>query len=124
MSEFTEYLIAIAICSPLFFFIIAVAFRLMDNSASTFLDNDILVDSSYVSNNLIRQQIETTENTKLKKSLKRSLLFRKLHNIFMILAVVSLPPVVVVCVVLLFILSFRNVSISWVCLWTTSDKCA
>lgn len=101
MLELKEYLLAIAICSPLFFFIVAVAFRLMDNSASTFLDHDILVDSSYVSNSLIRKQMETTEDVNLKKSLKRSLVFRKLHNIFMVLAVVSLPPVIIVCVVLL-----------------------
>ena len=74
MSELTiEYLIAIAICSPLFLFIIAVAFRLLDNSASIFLDNEILVDSSYVSADLIREQIEETEDEKLKKSLKNSI---------------------------------------------------
>ena len=96
MSELTtEYLIAIAICSPLFFFIIAVAFRLLDNSASIFLDNEILVDSSYVSGDLIREQIEDTEDIKLKKSLKKSLFFRKMHNLFMILAVVALPPVII-----------------------------
>lgn len=103
MSELTEYLIAIAVCSPVFFFIIAVVFRLLDNSASLFLDNEILVDSSYVSADLIKQQIEDTEDIQLKKSLKKSLLYRKLHNLFMILAVVALPPVIIACFLLTFV---------------------
>lgn len=93
---------ATAICSPLLFFVLAVTFRLLDNSASIFLDHDILVDSAYVSNDLIRKQIENSENEKLRKRLRLSLKYRKLHNIFMILAIASLPIVVVVAV--LFIL--------------------
>ncbi len=97
MSELEEYLIAIAICSPLFFFIIAVAFRLLDNSAAIFLKHDILVDTSYVSGDIIREHINSSGDSKLKKSLKRALLFRKLHNFFMILMVVSIPPVIIAC---------------------------
>ncbi len=97
MSELEEYLIAIAICSPLFFFIIAVAFRLLDNSAAIFLKHDILVDTSYVSGDVIREHIHNSEDSKLKGSLKRALLFRKLHNFFMILMVVSIPPVIIAC---------------------------
>jgi len=97
MSELEEYFIAIAICSPLFFFIIAVAFRLLDNSAAIFLKHDILVDTSYVSGDIIREHIHNSEDTKLKKALKRALLFRKLHNFFMILMVVSIPPVIIAC---------------------------
>ncbi|EZH71907.1 hypothetical protein IWQ47_004628 [Aquimarina sp. EL_43] len=97
MSEFEEYLVAIAICSPLFFFIIAVAFRLLDNSASIFLKHDILVDTSYVSGDIIREHIHSSEDLKLKKSLKKALLFRKLHNFFMILMVISIPPVIIAC---------------------------
>lgn len=95
MSELKEYLIAIAMCSPLFLFIIAAVFRLLDTSASVFLDNEILVDSSYVSGDLIKEQIQNTDDKKIKQSLKRSLLFRKLHYLFMILAVISLPPVII-----------------------------
>ncbi|MBP2833243.1 hypothetical protein J8281_13700 [Aquimarina sp. U1-2] len=101
MSEFKEYLIAIAICSPLFFFIIAVAFRLLDNSAAIFLKHDILVDTSYVSADVIREHIFSSEDIKLRKSLKRALLFRKLHNFFMILMVISIPPVIITCFFLL-----------------------
>ncbi len=97
MSELEEYLVAIAVCSPLFFFIIAVAFRLLDNSASIFLNHDILVDTSYVSADVIREHIGSSENIKLKKALKRALLFRKLHNFFMILMLISIPPVIIAC---------------------------
>ncbi|WP_103069790.1 hypothetical protein [Aquimarina sediminis] len=97
MSEFQEYLLAIAICSPLFFFIIAVAFRLLDNSASIFLKHDILVDTSYVSGDIIREHIDSSKDSKLKKSLMRALLFRRLHNFFMILMVISIPPVIIAC---------------------------
>lgn len=98
MSEFEEYLIAIGICSPLFFFIIAVAFRLLDNSASIFLKHDILVDTSYVSGDIIREHIyRNSEDKKLKKSLLRALLFRRLHNFFMILTVITIPPAIIAC---------------------------
>ncbi len=97
MSEVQEYLVAIAICSPLFFFIIAVAFRLLDNSAAIFLKHDILVDTSYVSADIIKEHIDNSGDVKLKKSLKRALLFRKLHNFFMILMVISIPPVIIAC---------------------------
>ncbi len=97
MSEFEEYLLAIAICSPLFFFIIAVAFRLLDNSAAIFLKHDILVDTSYVSGDIIREHMGNSDDIQLKRSLKRALLCRKLHNFFMILMVISIPPVIIAC---------------------------
>ncbi|UZO82199.1 hypothetical protein NBT05_06915 [Aquimarina sp. ERC-38] len=98
MFEIKEYLMAVAICSPLLFFILAVTFRLLDNSASIFLDHDILLDSAYVSNSLIKKQIEDSNDEKLKKRLKNSLRYRKLHYIFMILAIATLPIVVVIAV--------------------------
>ncbi|GAA4111519.1 hypothetical protein GCM10022393_09290 [Aquimarina addita] len=97
MSKLIEYIVAIAVCSPLFFFILAVVFRLLDNSTSIFLDHDILVDSTYVSRDFIKEQIVSTEDIKLKKELKRALLYRKLHNLFIVLAVLSLPPVIITC---------------------------
>ncbi|MEW7280930.1 hypothetical protein ABW636_20245 [Aquimarina sp. 2201CG1-2-11] len=97
MTVFEEYLLAIAICSPLFFFIIAVAFRLLDNSASIFLKHDILVDTSYVSGEIIREHMNNSKDIRLKKTLSRALLFRRLHNLFMILMVVSIPPVIIAC---------------------------
>lgn len=101
MAKLIEYMVVIAICSPLFFFILAVIFRLLDNSTSIFLDHDILVGSSYVSREFIKEKIALTEDLKLKKELKRALLFRKLHNLFIILALLSLPPVLITCFLLI-----------------------
>ncbi len=97
MSQLTDYFIALAICSPIFFFIIAVTFRLMDNSAAIFLDHEIFVDSSYVSVEMINEQLTNTEDEALRKALKRVLMFRRLHNLFMILALITLPPVIIAC---------------------------
>ena len=95
MIEFKEYLVVIAVCSPVFFFIIGVIFRLLDNSSSIFLNNEILVDSSYVSGDIIREHINNSDDPQLKKSLKRALIFRKMHNLFMLLMVISIPPVII-----------------------------
>lgn len=95
MIEFKEYLVVIAVCSPVFFFIIGVIFRLLDNSSSIFLNNEILVDSSYVSGDIIREHINSSDDPQLKKSLKRALIFRKMHNLFMLLMVISIPPVII-----------------------------
>ncbi|MFC5047445.1 hypothetical protein ACFSTE_07045 [Aquimarina hainanensis] len=95
MSGFEGYLEVVALCSPLLFFVMAVAFRLLDNSASIFLKHDILVTSSYVSGEVIKKCIDDTEDQKLKKMLGKALMFRRLHNFFMILVLVSIPPVVI-----------------------------
>ena len=79
----------------MFLFIIGVVFRLLDNSASIFMDNEILVDSSYVSEELILDYIDKSDNDKLRRSLRRALLFRKMHNLFMVLMVISIPPVII-----------------------------
>ena len=90
-----EYLIILVICAPVFLFIIGVVFRLLDNSASIFMDNEILVDSSYVSEELILEYIDKSDDDKLRRSLRRALLFRKMHNLFMVLMVISIPPVII-----------------------------
>ena len=79
----------------MFLFIIGVIFRLLDNSASIFMDNEILVDSSYVSEELILDYIDKSDDDKLRKSLRRALFFRKMHNLFMVLMVISIPPVII-----------------------------
>ncbi|MFL1894210.1 hypothetical protein ACJRPK_00820 [Aquimarina sp. 2-A2] len=101
MVLWNEYLIPIAICSPIFFFILAVACRLLDNSASMFLDHEILVDSSYVSADLIREQLDKTHNPKLKKALQKALIFRRLHSAFIALMLISIPITILMCVTLL-----------------------
>ena len=79
----------------MFLFIIGVVFRLLDNSASIFMDNEILVDSSYVSEELILDYIDKSDDDKLRRSLRRALFFRKMHNLFMVLMVISIPPVII-----------------------------
>ncbi len=91
MQNFLEYLSAIWPLTPLFLFIIAVSFRLMDNSAYLFLKNEILINSSNVSRGLMKKHINTAEDPDFTRKLKRALLYRNLQQSFMILAIVSLP---------------------------------
>ena len=91
MENFLQYLSAIWPLTPLFLFIIAVSFRLLDNSTYLFLKKDILVNSSNVSRQLLKKQIRCSEDAKFSRQLKRALLFRNLQQSFMILAIVSLP---------------------------------
>ncbi|MAQ75341.1 MAG: hypothetical protein CL613_03280 [Aquimarina sp.] len=59
------------------------------------MDNEILVDSSYVSEELILDYIDKSDDDKLRRSLRRALFFRKMHNLFMVLMVISIPPVII-----------------------------
>lgn len=95
MSTLEEYLIAIAVCSPLIMFIIAVAFRLLDNSTAIFLSEEIIVDSSYASVKHIKKHIKESDSPKIKKKLKRALIFRILYNVFLVLTILSIPLVIV-----------------------------
>lgn len=90
MENFLIYLSAIWPLTPLFLFIIAVSFRLLDNSTYLFLKKDILVNTSNVSRNLLKKQIRSSEDPKFTKQLRRALLFRNLQQSFIILAIVSL----------------------------------
>ena len=91
MQNFLEYLSAIWPLTPLFLFIIAVSFRLMDNSAYLFLNRDILINSSNVSRGLLKKYIRNAEDPEFTKKLKRALLYRNLQQSFMVLAILSLP---------------------------------
>lgn len=95
MSTITSNMNLIIIGLPIFFAIIGITFRLLDNSASIFLNHEILVDSSNVSQKLIKEQIESTDNQNLRKSLKKALLYRRLHNLFMLLSLVALIPAII-----------------------------
>ncbi len=101
MSGLKENLIILIICSPIFFLAIGIIFRLLDNSASIFLNNGILIESEYVSVDVIKGKIIETKDTELKKSLLKSLFYRKLHDFFIVLLVISLPPVIITCFVIL-----------------------
>ena len=93
MSEFLEYLSAIWPLVPLLLFILAVVFRLLDNSTSLFLQKDILVTSSNVSRHLLKEQIQDSKDQRFIQKLKLALVYRNLHQSFMILAAVSLPVI-------------------------------
>lgn len=95
MENIDDSLVILAIGAPVIFFIIGVVFRLLDNSSSIFLKNEILVDSSYVSKDIVKEHIQRTNDESLKKALKKAMVFRKLHNLFMVLMVISIPPVIV-----------------------------
>lgn len=94
MQELYEYLYVIFLLSPLFFFIIAVGFRLLDNSGYLLLKKEINIQSSYVSIKILQDQLNTTADETFKQKLKQVLIYRKLHRLFLILMVISIPVTV------------------------------
>lgn len=101
MQELYEYLYAAFLLSPLLFFIIAVGFRLMDNSGYLLLKQEIIIESSYVSLKILKEQLNTTADEIFKQKLRQVLVYRKLHRFFLILMLVSLPVTVWALVTLL-----------------------
>lgn len=95
MDAYNDYTAIFLLLSPLCFFIVAVSFRLMDNSALLFLQKEILVDSSNVSVRAIEEQIEGTNDKKFRNQLKKALLYRKLHRICIFLMIACLPVTVI-----------------------------
>lgn len=91
MKDLYEYLMLTLTLSPLFFFIIAVSFRLLDNSALLFLQKEILVNTANVSIDNIRHQIETHPDRNFARQLRKALIFRRLHRIFLMLMFASMP---------------------------------
>lgn len=100
MDAYNDYTSIFLLLSPLFFYIIAVSFRLLDNSSLLFLEKEILVDSSNVSLKAIKEQINSSSDSKFKRQLKRALLYRKIHKVFIILMIAALPVTVVTYVTL------------------------
>ncbi len=94
MSELQENIILLLFTSPLLFFIIAVSFRLLDNSALLFLQKDIMVTSANVSEKCIKHQIKNHPDKDFRKKLKTSLIYRKMHRLFISAMFVSLPLVI------------------------------
>lgn len=91
MNELYENFVIFLIVSPLFFFIIAVSFRLLDNSALLFLQKEILVTSSNVSDKCIKYQISNHPDLDFTRKLKTALLYKKLHKTFIVLMFISVP---------------------------------
>ncbi|WBL22147.1 MULTISPECIES: hypothetical protein [unclassified Zunongwangia] len=89
--EEPEVLLIYSLSTSLFFFVIAVSFRLLDNSAFLMLKKEIFVDSSYVSNHSIKRHIVSHPEDKVfTGKLKRALFYRCLHKVFLILMATSL----------------------------------
>lgn len=78
------------IIASVFVFIIAVIFRLLDNSAKLFISNGVSVSPFYLSAETVIEEMNKLDDERLKQKLKRNLLFQKLHKIFTILAIVTL----------------------------------
>lgn len=87
MKETFLYGQAILFLSPLFLFIIAVAFRLLDNSAYLFLQKEITINSSYISLKLLKIHAQRTHDPIFAKQLKRMVIYRKLHRLFLYLMI-------------------------------------
>lgn len=101
MDAYNDYTAIFLLLSPLVFFIIAVSFRLLDNSALLFLQKEILVDTANVSLRAIEEQITSSADSRFRRQLKRALLYRKLHKVFIII-MFSCIPVTVVTYITLF----------------------
>lgn len=80
------------ILGSVFVFIIAVFFRLVDNSAGLLIASGISVSPFYLSQDIIKDEIKKLDGSDeiLERKLKRNLLFQKLHKAFVILAIITL----------------------------------
>lgn len=80
------------ILASLLVFAIATIFRLIDNSAALLIANGISVNPFYLSETIIRKEIQKLESnsTVLDYKLYRNIIFQKLHKIFVILAIITL----------------------------------
>ncbi len=100
MDAYNDYTAIFLLLSPLCFYIITVSLRLLDNSALLFLQREILVDFSNVSIKEIEEQLESSIDSKFKKQLRRALLFRKLHRVFIILTFICIPVTITTYIML------------------------
>ena len=78
------------IIASVFVFIVAVIFRLLDNSAKLFISNGISVNPFYLSAETVIEEMNKLDDDKLKRKLKRNLFYQKLHKLFTILAIITL----------------------------------
>ncbi|MFT5751022.1 MAG: hypothetical protein ACI828_000975 [Flavobacteriales bacterium] len=76
------------IVASIFVFIIAVVFRLLDNSAGLLISNGISVSPFYLPSDIIKSEMDKLKDRRLKRKLKRTLIFQKLHKIFTVLSIV------------------------------------
>ncbi|RMB63426.1 hypothetical protein EAX61_03280 [Dokdonia sinensis] len=78
------------IIASVFVFIIAVIFRLLDNSAGLLISNGISVSPFYLAPEVVKDEMEKIKDERLKRKLRRTLLFQKLHKIFTVAAIITL----------------------------------
>ncbi|MAW94206.1 MULTISPECIES: hypothetical protein [unclassified Leeuwenhoekiella] len=77
------------IIASIFVFCIAAVFRLLDNSAGILISNGISVSPFYLSRKEIKEQMKKIRDKQLRRKLKRTLLFQRLHKVFLLLALVT-----------------------------------
>ncbi|MEH6405675.1 MAG: hypothetical protein V7767_00185 [Leeuwenhoekiella sp.] len=77
------------IVASIFVFCIAAVFRLLDNSAGILISNGISVSPFYLSEKEVKSQITRIEDEQLIKKLRRTLIFQKLHKIFLVLSILT-----------------------------------
>jgi hypothetical protein len=81
------------ILASIFVFVIAVIFRLLDNSAGLLIADGISVSPFYLPAKTIKSEMEKLDGNSQKKlirKLKRNLVYQKMHLAFTILAIITL----------------------------------
>ena len=78
------------IIASIFVFIIAVIFRLLDNSAGILIANGISVSPFYLRAEVIKSEMAKLDDERLKKRLRRTLFYQKLHKIFTAVSILTL----------------------------------
>jgi len=74
----------------IYVYIIAIIFRLLDNSAALLILHGISVSPFYLKPPIILAQIENLKDEKLIWKLRRNLWYQKLHIAFTVLAILTL----------------------------------
>mgnify|MGYP003651855772 CR=1 FL=1 len=77
------------IIASIFVFCIAAVFRLLDNSAGLLISNGISVSPFYLPARSVKEEIAKIEDKKLVAKLRRTLIYQKLHTIFLILSILT-----------------------------------
>ncbi len=75
--------------AAVFVYIIAIIFRLLDNSAALLIRHGISVSPFYLKPPVILAQIEKLKDKKLIWKLQRNLWYQKLHIAFTVLAIIT-----------------------------------
>ncbi|WP_299313190.1 hypothetical protein [uncultured Aquimarina sp.] len=85
-----DFLVVIAFIS----FIAAAILRLIDNSGSILLKYSIYIESSYISRSLLKKYIFNENEIDFKKSLKRVLVIRNIHNFCLLVSITTIGLVI------------------------------